>query len=133
MYIVCKSSSQNTLSMFSLSCCVPVVSHGVVEEFLLLWLTRLYTITFLNGQNFHKKLKTNKDFYWTWLCEWHSFSWGSVLLNFLSLCCVFVCFLPLFCVLCPMLAMSQNCPFLIAPLIIFSNVYLRARSGDIKN
>jgi len=82
----------------------------------------------LNGQNFHKKLKTNKTFTGLGYVSDTVFLGGhSVAQLFIFVLCFY-----LFCVLCPMLAMSQNSPFLIAPLI-FSDVYLRARSGDIKN
>jgi hypothetical protein len=42
---------------------------------------------------------------------------------FSSLCCVFVLFVFVLCLVCPMLPVSLDCPFLIAPSI-FSNVYL---------
>ena len=43
--------------------------------------------------------------------------------NFSLLCCVFVLFVFVLCIVCPMLPVSLDCPFLIAPSV-FSNVYL---------
>ena len=39
------------------------------------------------------------------------------------LCCVFVMFVLVLCLVCPMLPVSLGCPFLIAPSV-FNNVYL---------
>ena len=44
-------------------------------------------------------------------------------LEFSSVCCVFVLFVFVLCLVCPMLPVSVDCPFLIAPSV-FSNVYL---------
>jgi hypothetical protein len=38
------------------------------------------------------------------------------------LCCIFVLFVFVLCLVCPMLPISLDCPFLIAPLV-FSNIY----------
>ena len=70
-----------------------------------------------------------QDFYRTWqrvTWQTHGFTPNFLLFVFLVFCVVFLfCFCQsLFCVLCPMLSMSQDCPFLI-PISIFPYVHLK--------
>ena len=44
--------------------------------------------------------------------------------DFSFLCCVFALFVFVLCILCPMLPVSQDCPFLITPSV-FYDVYFR--------
>ena len=44
-------------------------------------------------------------------------------------CCVFVLLVFVLCLVLPMLTVSLDCPFFIAPLV-FSNAYFQLRSGQ---